>query len=65
MFSIYMMKIPVPVVSEDLEKEISELVDKRNSASEANSEQLEQKIESYFYKIFDLTEEEIDYIESL
>ena len=65
MFSIYMMKLPAPVVSKDVEKQISELVDKRISSAEFKCNQFEQEIESYFYKAFDFTEEEIDHIESL
>ena len=64
MFSIYVLKIPAPIVDEKMEEAINQLVDIMNSAS-GNKEQAEQQIEDFFYKIFGFNEEEINFLEGL
>ena len=65
MFSIYVLKIPVPIVSIETEEAISSLVDCINTASESNTEQYEQQLEEIFYQIFDFDEDEISFLEKL
>ncbi|MGN0694890.1 MAG: TaqI-like C-terminal specificity domain-containing protein [Lentihominibacter sp.] len=65
MFSIYVLKIPVPIVSAETEEEIEKLVDIINASPDSNTEEIEHHIEEIFYKIFNFNTEEIEFIESL
>lgn len=65
MFSIYVLKIPAPIVSVETEEDVNKLVDIINASPESNTEEIEQQIEEIFYKIFNFNTEEIEFIKNL
>ncbi len=66
MFSIYVLNIPIPSPSDDVEALIHKLIDQR-IASIDNNEQLyiDQQIEKLLYDLYGLTTSEISYINTL
>lgn len=62
MFSIYVKRIPIPQVNEDIENVIISLVDKYLNTFDTS---ISEKIDDIIYKIFNLNLKEIEYIASL
>ena len=63
MFSIYVEKIPIPVINLDQEKEINNLIDSLHKTTlDSDKERLEKEINNSVCNLYGLTEEEYLYI---
>lgn len=66
-FTQYMEKVPIPAATPDQQSEIEERVEKilalKKENPEANVSKLEEEIDKFVYKLYDLTEEEKSLVE--